>query len=59
MSPLNKVISSTVLKPAEHFQVSTGPVSVLTYIHSTVWKGIQSKNTSWFTLTDFTSIIFP
>lgn len=31
MLTLNKVISSVVFKPAEHFQVSTASVSLLTY----------------------------
>lgn len=29
MPTLNKVISSAMFKPAEHFQVGTGPVSLL------------------------------
>lgn len=31
MLTLNKVISRVVFKPAEHFQVSTASVSLLTY----------------------------
>lgn len=33
MRTLNKVISSVVLKPAEHFQVSTESASLLPYLH--------------------------
>ena len=33
MPTLNKVISSVVFKPAEHFQVSTESASLLAYLH--------------------------
>lgn len=50
MPTSNKVISSAAFEPAEHFQVNTRPVFLLTYPHSIVCKWTQNKNRSWFSL---------
>lgn len=59
MPTWNKVISSAAFELAEHFQVNTRPVFLLTYPHSIVCKWTQNKNRSCFNLRFYKYHFFP